>query len=656
MKMRKKLIALSVAFGLLAPISGTIMISCKNEKSNVEYQKELQNKWTELTNLLNSNSFKEVESKLDLSKLNALKEEYKTINSKSNVSELKNFIAKINETTQDINAQISKLKNENGNTSPENNSQNDLLKKLKTELETATKKLNMLLSANESKNISTKEEAKNILNAANKALEKSNEKEYKNQIQKVNETINKIEEEISNLEKGPKSKEFIKLRELREKLINYLNSNLSDFAYKDLRAEIKELIQKQESVSIVSNEKEIKSAIMQINDIFWIANIKKSILDKQFLYLENKPKSELDVKFLAAHDELSQALNTSIFENIETTNERNLLNKYIKTNLTKISDVEKQNYIEEVKKTINSLLNKYNNNNNNINNNNDQIYELNRNIEQLKKLNQIENNYVIDKVKLLNLLNKANTIKNEGSFAKKAILLESLRDSVSEFLEFYLQLSLYLRIFFDKNNDIIKLLPADSQTKIDDYLDKIKKITEKNSQAKWSAPTFDEYISAFKAQEEIFKIISSDLKSADVNILEKLTNNLKEIKKQKKNDYDTIVTSYLKEKTEETITKNESIIAKKSNIESQNIIETFVLLQKLELEFAYINWTELNLITKIKNKLELLIKINKIDSNEEAKILKPWTDSLNSSKKPEIFELENILKELSKSLKELINK
>ncbi|QKX40660.1 P75 protein precursor [Metamycoplasma hominis] len=654
MKMRKKLIALSVAFGLLAPISGTLMISCKNEKSNAEYQKELQNKWTELTNLLNSNSFKEVESKLDLSKLNALKEEYKTINSKSNVSTLKNFIAKINETTQDINAQISKLKNENGNTNPENNSQNDLLKKLKTELETATKKLNMLLSANESKNISTKEEAKNILNAANKALEKSNEQEYKNQIQKVNETINKIEEEISNLEKGPKSKEFTKLKELREKLTNYLNSNFSEFAYKDLRAEIKELIQKQENVSIVSNEKEIKSAIMQINDIFWIANIKKSILDKQFLYLENKPKSELDVKFLAAYDELSQTLNTSIFENIETTNERNLLNKYIKTNLTKISDVEKQNYIEEVKNTINSLLNKYNNN---INNNEDKISELNRNIEQLKKLNQIENNYVIDKVKLLNLLNKANTIKNEGSFAKKAILLESLRDTVSEFLEFYLQLTHYLRIFFDKNNDIIKLLPTDSQTKIDNYLDEIKKIAEKNSQTRGSIPTFDEYISAFKAQEEIFKIIkSSNLKSADVNILKKLTDNLKEIKKQKKNDYGTIVTSYLKEKIEETITKNESIIAKKSNVESQNIIETFALLQKLELEFAYINWTELNLIAKIENKLELLIKINNINSNEKEKILKPWTDLLNSPKKPEIFELENILKELSKSLNELINK
>lgn len=55
-------------------------------------------------------------------------------------------------------------------------------------------------------------------------------------------------------------------------------------------------------------------------------------------------------------------------------------------------------------------------------------------------------------------------------------------------------------------------------------------------------------------------------------------------------------------------------------------------MQKLELEFAYINWTELNLIAKIKNKLELLIKINKIDSNEEARMLKPWTDSLNSSK------------------------
>ncbi|WP_203276997.1 P75 protein precursor [Metamycoplasma hominis] len=649
MKMRKKLIALSVAFGLLAPISGALMISCKNEKSNVEYQKELQNKWTELTNLLNSNSFKEVESKLDLSKLNALKEEYKTINSKSNVSELKNFIAKINETAQDINAQISKLKNTNGNASSENNSQNDL----KVELEIVTKKLNMLLSSNEGKNISIKEETKNILNAANKALEKSNEQEYKNLIQKVNETINKIEEEIANLEKGPKSKEFTKLKELREKLTNYLNSNFSEFAYKDLRAEIKELIQKQENVSIVSNEEEIKSAISQINDAFWIANIKKSILDKQFLYLENEPKSELDVKFLAAHDELSQALNTSVFENIETTNERNLLNKYIKKNLTKIFDVEKQNYIEEVKNTINSLLNKYNNN---INNNNDQIYELNRNIEQLNKLNQIENNYVIDKVKLLNLLNKANTIKNEGSFAKKAILLETLRDSVLEFLEFYLQLTHYLRIFFEKNGDIIKLLPADSQTKINDYLDKIKKITEKNSQAKWSEPTFDEYISAFKAQEEIFKIISSDLKSTDVNILEKLTNNLKEIKKQKENDYNLFVTTYLKEKIEETITKNESIIAKKSNIESQNIIETFALLQKLELEFAYINWTELNLIAKIKNKLELLIKINKIDSNEEARMLKPWTDSLNSSKKPEIFELENILKELSKSLKELINK
>lgn len=651
MKMRKKLIALSVAFGLLAPLSGIIMISCKNEKSNAEYQKELQNKWTELTNLLNSNSFKEVESKLDLSKLNALKEEYKTINSKSNVSELKNFIAKINETAQDINAQISKLKNTNGNASPENNSQNDL----KVELEIATTKLNMLLSSNEGKNISIKEEAKNILNAANKALEKSNEQEYKNQIQKVNETINKIEEEIANLEKGPKSKEFTKLKELREKLTNYLDSDFSEFAYKDLKAEIKELIQKQENVSIVSNEKEIKSAISQINDAFWIASIKKSILDKQFLYLENKPKSELDVKFLAAHDELSQALNTSIFENIETTNERNLLNKYIKKNLTKIFDVEKQNYIEEVKNTINSLLNKYNNNN--INNNNDQIYELNRNIEQLNKLNQIENNYVIDKVKLLNLLNKANTIKNEGSFAKKAILLETLRDSVLEFLEFYLQLTHYLRIFFDKNNDIIKLLPADSQTKINNYLDEIKKITEKNSQTRGSEPTFDEYISTFKGQEEIFKIIkSSDLKSADVNILEKLTNNLKEIKKQKENDYNLIVTSYLKEKIEETITKNESIIAKKSNIESQNIIETFVLLQKLELEFAYINWTELNLIAKIKNKLELLIKINKIDSNEEARMLKPWTDSLNSSKKPEIFELENILKELSKSLNGLINK
>ncbi|MGC7188123.1 P75 protein precursor [Metamycoplasma hominis] len=654
MKMRKKLIALSVAFGLLAPLSGTIMISCKNEKSNAEYQKELQNKWTELTNLLNSNSFKEVESKLDLSKLNALKEEYKTINSKSNVSTLKNFIAKINETTQDINAQISKLKNENGNTNPENNSQNDLLKKLKVELEIATKKLSMLLSANESKNISTKENAKNILNAANKALEKSNEQEYKNQIQKVNETINKIEEEIANLEKGPKSKEFTKLKELREKLTNYLNSNFSEFAYKDLKAEIKELIQKQENVSIVSNEKEIKSAIMQINDIFWIANIKKSILDKQFLYLENKPKSELDVKFLAAYDELSQALNTAIFENIETTSERNLLNKYIKTNLTKISDVEKQNYIEEVKNTINSLLNKYNNN---INKNKDQIYELSGDIEQLNKLNQIENNYVIDKVKLLNLLNKANTIKNEGSFAKKAILLETLRDTISEFLEFYLQLTHYLRIFFDKNNDIIKLLPTDSQTKIDNYLDEIKKIAENNSQTRGSIPTFDEYISAFKAQEEIFKIIkSSELKSADVNILKKITDNLKEIKKQKENDYDTIVTSYLKEKIEETITKNESIIAKKSNVESQNIIETFALLQKLELEFAYINWTELNLIAKIENKLELLIKINNINSNEKEKILKPWTDLLNSPKKPEIFELENILKELSKSLNELINK
>lgn len=653
MKMRKKLIALSVAFGLLAPLSGAIMISCKNEKSNAEYQKELQNKWTELTNLLNSNSFKEVESKLDLSKLNSLKEEYKTISNESNVSTLKNFIAKINETTQDINAQISKLKNTNGNTNPENNSQNDLLKKLKVELEIATTKLNMLLSSNESKNISIKEEAKNILNAANKALEKSNEQEYKNQIKKVNETINKIEEEISNLEKGPKSKEFTKLKELREKLTNYLDSNLSEFAYKDLRAEIKELIQKQENVSIVSNEKEIKSAISQVNDIFWIANIKKSILDKQFLYLENKPKSELDVKFLAAHDELSQALNTSIFENIETTNEWNLLNKYIKTNLTKISDVEKQNYIEEVKNTISTLLNKYNN----INNNKDQIYELSGDIEQLNKLNKIENNYVIGKVKLLNLLNKANTIKNEDSFAKKAILLESLRDTVSEFLEFYLQLTHYLRIFFDKNNDIIKLLPADSQTKINDYLDEIKKITEKNSQTRGSEPTFDEYISAFKAQEEIFKIIkSSDLKLADVNVLEKLTNNLKEIKEQKQNDYNLFVTSYLKEKIEETITKNESIIAKKSNIESQNITETFALLQKLELEFAYINWTELNLIAKIKNKLELLIKINKIDSNEEARILKPWTDSLNSSKKPEIFELENILKELNKSLKELINK
>lgn len=650
MKMRKKFIALSVAFGLLAPLSGALMISCKNEKSNAEYQKELQNKWTELKNLLNSNSFKEVESKLDLSKLNALKEEYKTINSQSNVSTLKNFIAKINETAQDINAQISKLKNTNGNTNPENNSQNNL----KVELEIATKKLNMLLSSNEGKNISIKEEAKKILNAANKALEKSNEQEYKNQIKKVNETINKIEEEISNLEKGPKSKEFTKLKELREKLTNYLDNNFSEFAYKDLRAEIKELIQKQENVSIVSNEEEIKSAILQINDAFWIANIKKSILDKQFLYLENKPKSELDVKFLAAYDELNQALNTSIFENIETTNERNLLNKYIKTNLAKISDVEKQKYIEEVKNTISSLLNKYNNN---INNNEDQISELSRNIEQLNKLNQIENNYVIDKVKLLNLLNKANTIKNEGSFAKKAILLDELKDSVSEFLEFYLQLSHYLRIFFDKNNDIIKLLPADSQTKINNYLNEIKKIAEKNSQAKGNEPTFDEYISAFKAQEEIFKIIkSSDLKSADVNILEKLTNNLKEIKKEKKNDYNLVVTSYLKEKIEETITKNESIIAKKSNVESQNIIETFALLQKLELEFAYINWTELNLIAKIKNKLELLIKINKIDSNEEAKILKPWTDSFKSSKKPEIFELENILKELSKSLKELINK
>ncbi len=649
MKMRKKFIALSVAFGLIAPISGTLMISCKNEKSNAEYQKELQNKWTELKNLLNSNSFKEVESKLDLSKLNALKEEYKTINSQSNVSTLKNFIAKINETAQDINAQISKLKNENGNTNPENNSQNNL----KVELEIATKKLNMLLSSNEGKNISIKEEAKKILNAANKALEKSNEQEYKNQIKKVNETIDKIEKEISNLEKGPKSKEFTKLKELREKLTNYLDNNFSEFAYKDLRAEIKELIQKQENVSIVSNEEEIKSAISQINDAFWITNIKTSILDKQFLYLENKPKSELDVKFLAAYDELNQALNTSIFENIETTNERNLLNKYIKTNLTKISDVEKQKYIEEVKNTISSLLNKYNNN---INNNEDQISELNQNIEQLKKLNQIENNYVIDKIKLLNLLNKANTIKNEGSFAKKAILLDALKDSVSEFLEFYLQLSHYLRIFFEKNGDIIKLLPADSQTKINDYLDKIKKITEKNSQAKWSAPTFDEYISAFKAQEEIFKIISSNLKSADVNVLKKLTNNLKEIKEQKQNDYNLFVTSYLKEKIEETITKNESIIVKKSNIESQNITETFALLQKLELEFVYINWTELNLITKIKNKLELLIKINKIDSNEKARILKPWTDSLNSSKKPEIFELENILKELSKSLNELINK
>lgn len=648
MKMRKKLIALSVAFGLLAPLSGTIMISCKNEKSNAEYQKELQNKWTELKNLLNSNSFKEVESKLDLSKLNALKEEYKTINSKSNISTLKNFIAKINETAQDINAQISKLKNENGNTNPENNSQNNL----KVELEIATKKLDMLLSSNEGKNISIKEEAKKILNAANKALEKSNEQEYKNLIQKVNETIDKIEKEILNLEKGPKSKEFTKLKELREKLTNYLDNNFSEFAYKDLRAEIKELIQKQENVSIVSNEEEIKSAISQINDAFWIANIKKSILDKQFLYLENKPKSELDVKFLAAYDELNQALNTSIFENIETTNERNLLNKYIKTNLTKISDVEKQKYIEEVKNTISSLLNKYNN----INNNEDQISELNQNIEQLKKLNQIENNYVIDKIKLLNLLNKANTIKNEGSFAKKAILLDALKDSVSEFLEFYLQLSHYLRIFFEKNSDIIKLLPADSQTKINDYLDKIKKITEKNSQAKGSEPTFDEYISAFKAQEEIFKIISSDLKSADVNILEKLTNNLKEIKEQKQNDYNLFVTTYLKEKIEETITKNESIIAKKSNIESQNIAETFALLQKLELEFAYINWTELNLIAKIKNKLELLIKINKTNSNEEEKILKPWKDLFKSSKKPEIFELENILKELNKSLNELINK
>ncbi|WP_233446335.1 P75 protein precursor [Metamycoplasma hominis] len=646
--MRKKLIALSVAFGLLAPLSGAIMISCKNEKSNAEYQKELQNKWTELTNLLNSNSFKEVESKLDLSKLNSLKEEYKTISNESNVSTLKNFIAKINETTQDINAQISKLKNTNGNTNPENNSQNDLLKKLKVELEIATTKLNMLLSSNESKNISIKEEAKNILNAANKALEKSNEQEYKNQIKKVNETINKIEEEISNLEKGPKSKEFTKLKELREKLTNYLDSNLSEFAYKDLRAEIKELIQKQENVSIVSNEKEIKSAISQVNDIFWIANIKKSILDKQFLYLENKPKSELDVKFLAAHDELSQALNTSIFENIETTNEWNLLNKYIKTNLTKISDVEKQNYIEEVKNTISTLLNKYNN----INNNKDQIYELSGDIEQLNKLNKIENNYVIGKVKLLNLLNKANTIKNEDSFAKKAILLESLRDTVSEFLEFYLQLTHYLRIFFDKNNDIIKLLPADSQTKINDYLDEIKKITEKNSQTRGSEPTFDEYISAFKAQEEIFKIIkSSDLKLADVNVLEKLTNNLKEIKEQKQNDYNLFVTSYLKEKIEETITKNESIIAKKSNIESQNITETFALLQKLELEFAYINWTELNLIAKIKNKLELLIKINKIDSNEEARILKPWTDSLNSSKKTRNFWIRKHLERIKQIFK-----
>lgn len=64
------------------------------------------------------------------------------------------------------------------------------------------------------------------------------------------------------------------------------------------------------------------------------------------------------------------------------------------------------------------MLSKYNNN---INKNKDQIYELSGDIEQLNKLNQIENNYVIDKVKLLNLLNKANTIKNEDSFAKKAI-------------------------------------------------------------------------------------------------------------------------------------------------------------------------------------------------------------------------------------------
>ena len=520
------------------------------------------------------------------------------------------------------------------------NIQNDIkikdekILKINNEMNNLIKEKELLIKSNEKKEkeiISLKNHKTEEFNGINKKYEEildkynSLKKEQEEKEQNLLNEKNNLENKYQNLDKSlkEKNKEITNLKSKFEEIERNLN-------------EIK-LLNEEYKTKLINREESLKEYQNKIEEI------------------ENKHKKEIDIleKNNENHDKkINDNKNIILLKEIEIDN---LKNDNIKMK-TEIENKEKEllkanmelnksnQYVDELKKSLDNLKIK-------INEKDNQFIEINQKNKNLENINE-QNNKLLIKYK--EDLEKAKNEKIENEQNLKAI--SNINEN--EIAQLNSQLSELKKNFDEKNKENEKLL---------------KELEMKNSKLEENEKLFEK----MKIEEQKYQNLQQKLKYNEEKLknnqnlinnyksqFDELKNNFKNSMKDKEDQINDIISNYDNE------IKKLKVESKNINSESENVKSELIKIKQLNEQLASKN-NQLNNIIQIKNneinnyKKQLEEnKANKITESEFQKILQINEELIEKNKKLEIKEKEymNIIndykykeKEFEKMKKEFNN-
>ncbi|WP_445352114.1 hypothetical protein [Metamycoplasma hominis] len=440
----------------------------------------------------------------------------------------------------------------------------------------------------------------NVANTPNVKPNISNEKQEDN-----NHIINPNKKPtVPNESKKPKedknnvaSSSPNRLQEVKNELQTYIANNLKDFIYENLKAEIKDFIEKEKN--------EADEFILKSKEILWNMSVQKNLIDQRYTKESLSPKSKIDVEFLKQKRKLENLF--SIYKKwnkADMSKEIELLKKINNVNFGfKNDDIAK--LTSEISKRIEDIYQKINSSKDIQKHLNNVKNDLNPLIQELINFNNFKNSKtwdVVDRLMLNELFNGFKDIDSK-TFAEVIYQFEESNKLLAEYIELYSQIIYNAKNEFEmqqKNSDLFNLFSQETKNKITNFLATINKLENNRNDQQIKKSIHEEFKKILTVQEEIYKNINKDFlnitnKEESIKLLKTLNESLKE---QKNSEDGNFLSKFLNNEIAKILKENSELFSSKDIAKiNKNIEMTYELSRKLNLEIILNRWNLLKLIS-----------------------------------------------------------
>lgn len=388
-----------------------------------------------------------------------------------------------------------------------------------------------------------------------------------------------------------------RLQEVKNELQTYIANNLKDFIYENLKAEIKDFIEKEKN--------EADEFILKSKEILWNISVQKNLIDQRYTKESLSPKSKIDVEFLKQKRKLENLF--SIYKKwnkADMSKEIELLKKINNVNFGfKNDDIVK--LTSEISKGIEDIYQKINSSKDIQKHLNNVKNDLNPLIQELINFNNFKDSKtwdVVDRLMLNELFNDFKDIDSK-TFAEVIYQFEESNKLLAEYIELYSQIIYNAKNEFEmqqKNSDLFNLFSQETKNKITNFLATINKLENNRNDQQIKKSIHEEFKKILTVQEEIYKNINKDFlnitnKEESIKLLKTLNESLKE---QKNSEDGNFLSKFLNNEIAKILKENSELFSSSDIAKiNKNIEITYELSRKLNLEIILNRWNLLKLIS-----------------------------------------------------------